>query len=376
MSPSLSRRAFSLVELLVVIAIMAVLIGLLLPAVQKVREAAARSRCSNNLKQVGLALHNYHDANLKFPLAVQPAYNPDGTATGPPWRPPAYYHQWWSWMAEMLAYVEGGNEFRVADSWARTNNAWPWGNGIVPSGAPGPLGVANPILGKYMSVYSCPTDPRKPVDNNPAVTGVNGDIAFTMYLGVCGRKGGSKPGDYPTVPGAPSRDGVLVAPGKLIAPDKVQMTDITDGTSNTLMVGERPPSQDLVWGWWFAGAGWEGHYFGGRGYYNGIRYMYGGTLDVTMSAREAADADFVYTYAGTEARCGPNLAKYLGLKPGDIIDPCHQMHFWSFHSGGANFVRADGSVVFLNYSIDPGIGDKDLFVALCTRNGGESVTFP
>jgi prepilin-type processing-associated H-X9-DG protein len=165
---------------------------------------------------------------------------------------------------------------------------------------------------------------------------------------------------------------VLNAPGKLIAPDKVQMTDITDGTSNTLMVGERPPSKDLNWGWWFVGPGWDG----GRAYYNGIRYQMGGTMDVLMSAREAAAADFVQDYDGTEARCAGKLAKYLGLKAGDLIDPCHQMHFWSFHSGGANFVRADGSVVFLNYSIDPGIGPSDLFVGLCTRNGGETVVFP
>ena len=74
--------------------------------------------------------------------------------------------------------------------------------------------------------------------------------------------------------------------------------------------------------------------------------------------------------------CNGGLSRYLGLKSGDIIDPCHQLHFWSFHSGGANFLRCDGSVVFLNYSADPGIGDFDPFVAMCTINGGESVNVP
>jgi prepilin-type N-terminal cleavage/methylation domain-containing protein/prepilin-type processing-associated H-X9-DG protein len=307
--PIRSRWGFTLIELLVVIAIIAILIGLLLPAVQKVRDAAARTQCINNLKQMGLALHNYHDVNGTFPAGVRYEF-------------PYYY---WSWMAQMMPYYEQDNLWKQADAYARTSpdtppyHWWPWGGFWITGGA-----RENPACGVKVKTLICPADGRQDLTIPPSVAYAGtpaandpnwGNIAFTGYLGVASGAQGDEAYEGLADP----------LPGVLFWKSKTKILSMTDGTSNTAIVGERPPSQDLYYGWWFAGAGYDGS----------------GDGDVVLGAR-------ALRYASS---LGCPASK-VGLQPGVLTNPCDQVHFWSLHSGGANFLFGDGSCKFVTYSGD------------------------
>jgi prepilin-type N-terminal cleavage/methylation domain-containing protein len=310
MVQSSRRRGFTLIELLVVIAIIGILIALLLPAVQKVRDAANRIKCENNLKQIGTALHNYHDTYGALP--------PGSDQTTPPVGSTPNYHLYWSWMALILPYVEQQNLYNQAEAWSRTGTHYqdPWD---PPS---------NPAQYTPMPVYSCPSDSR---DLTATYAGDNYgdgrtfDVAFTGFLGVNGIN-------------LHSHDGVFFTNAS------IAFKDVTDGLSNTLFVGERPPSEDLVFGWWFDGWGQGGT----------------GSSDVVLGVQELNDRSYSYSVCPR----GP-----YQFKPGELNNNCDQFHFWSLHAGGANFLFGDASVHFIPYTA------ANILPAMATRAGGETVEF-
>jgi prepilin-type processing-associated H-X9-DG protein/prepilin-type N-terminal cleavage/methylation domain-containing protein len=312
------RVGFTLLEVLVVIGIVSVLVGLLLPAVQKVRETAARIQCQANLKQLALAMHTYHDANHKFPMGVMFPTSADRRTES------VFATNYWSWMAQLMPYVEQDNLFRLADTYARRDfgnptkfSWWPWGDfWTTPQFA---TAQPNPALGVRLDVLACPTDERALQATYLVGDGLT--VAFTSYQGISGM-------------GSGRWDGILYWRSA------TRIADVGDGLSNTLLIGERPPSADLQYGWWFAGSGWDGY----------------GSGDVVLGASETAAAAFLGCPADK-----------VGLLPGNVQDTCDQLHFWSLHPGGANFALADGSVRFLAFSA------KGVLPALCTRGGGEVV---
>ena len=318
------RNAFTLIELLVVIAIIAVLIGLLLPAVQKVREAAARTDCVNNMKQIGLALHNYHDTNLVFPQGITekiPGYNDP--------------RQWLSWMGRILPWIEQGPLFKNMEDAYRSQGNFP-----DPF-----LNPPHQALSTVVQMLRCPSDSRQYI----AEYAQGYRVAFTGYLGCNGQN-------------VRSYDGILYWNSK------VRMGDVTDGLSNTILVGERPPSWDLVFGWWYCGAGqWD------YGFPPYVRNS--GSCDVTLGVAEIN----LRSVGIPELNACPIGPYQYG--PGTILYPCDQFHFWSLHSGGANFLMGDGSCRFLAYSagkatVPHGSSLIPLMTALGTRAGGEAASVP
>jgi prepilin-type processing-associated H-X9-DG protein/prepilin-type N-terminal cleavage/methylation domain-containing protein len=345
---------FTLVELLVVLAIIGVLIGLLLPAVQKIRDAAGRIKCANNLRQIGLALHNYNDSLGQFPPGLQGFQSP--------WeRPPNKgTHIFWSWLAELLPYVEQDNLYKQADAWSHQSDRDPayttfywvpfgdswtgWQNTRKP----------NPAIGTLIDIYLCPADSRNLRLEDLDFGAGTAPVAFTEYLGVAGFR--LAPWSWPS----PEKNN-----GVLGFRSKVRITDITDGSSNTFIVGERPPSADLYFGWWFAGLGYDNS---GRG-------------DHVLGPREYeyAAATFTGSWSASGESGIPCTQAYppngkVGFQPGRVQDSCDQTHFWSLHTGGANWAFADGHVRFLSYAVDSPAQPTSTFTALCTRDSGEVIS--
>jgi prepilin-type processing-associated H-X9-DG protein len=295
MSPK-KHLGTTLLEVLIVVAIIGILLGLTVPAVQKVRELMLRTECQNNLRQIGLGSHHYHTTVGSFPPGIRFKNAKD----------PLLFS---SWLTNLLPYVEQG------DLWAATEAAYKQQK----------LFFVNPPhigLSTVMRLYSCPADGRS---DRAQISQIDKRlVAFTGYLGVEGQ-------DLFSQNGIMYRDSYI------------RITDISDGTSQTLLAGERPPSTDFQFGWWYAGSGQNGT----------------GSGDMILGVQEFNTIEFTYP-------CGPGPFTFA---PGNVANQCDMFHFWSLHSGGAHFLFADGSVHFLTYSVAP------MLPALASRAGGETASY-
>lgn len=317
------RRGFTLIEVLVVIAIIALLIGVLLPAVQKVREAANRIKCANNLKQIALAAQNYHGTYERFPVGARLSVNVGGVPTGGT-----------TLWVELFPYIEQDNLYKLWDYKNNRNNV---------------AGEKNATQAQVIKLLICPSDPLpEPVSQleTSAPPWSLGIYGLSSYGGNAGQRS-STFGDAPPYPRL-TRDGIFFLPVDSRVDSSVCLAGITDGSSYTFLFGERDrrdPEFDRrrpeVWPSAFPTAGW-----GKWGFVAHAGIMGSVTLHsaVPINYRVPSGGDF----STLEDRASA---------------------FGSGHPGGANVAFADGHVQFLRESTS-----LEVLRALSTRAGGEVVS--
>jgi prepilin-type N-terminal cleavage/methylation domain-containing protein/prepilin-type processing-associated H-X9-DG protein len=349
-----SRRGFTLIELLVVIAIIAVLIALLLPAVQSAREAARRIQCTNNLKQLALAAHNYHDVNLCFPPGCMYMYVVG--VSGVP--APPYWNRQRGYLVDMLQFVEQGSLYNAFNQNYHTYTA-----------------PNTTVVMVGLSVAWCPSDPKVsvPVDMTPDgqfsgwAPGARVLMRYTSYLGNAGTLpmwDNPMNGTYATT--------MAQANGMMFYGSNVGISSVTDGTSNTILLGESAYGEDL--GSPTAGGG---HWW--------VGFNYGATLFTS----------FYPLNSQKKISAAADSNSFWGIWNSSMS---------SNHPGGANSAMADGSVRFIKdtistwpndqatgwptwvtpfntwgsaqtYTLNVPVGTSlPVFQAITTRNGGEVVS--
>jgi prepilin-type N-terminal cleavage/methylation domain-containing protein/prepilin-type processing-associated H-X9-DG protein len=337
---------FTLIELLVVIAIIAVLIALLLPAVQQAREAARRTQCKNNLKQLGLALHNFHDTFRHFPVGE---YNDD--------------HNSWGWAVYLLPYFDqaplytvmvnvttdqtcmfvpanmGGGQNTVSGS-----TSFPGAPNLdsINSGVAGfgqctlnttcgtSQGITGGAASRLLPALVCPSDIMPNLQNGYAKTCYLGNIGNSANWGATNLASGGYAGN--------KQNGILMNAGDNNQTFVTDMGGVSDGTSNTLAIGEVTASNGMT----------ISNNLGA--YWAGGRNQHGGGWNGPTAAEQFRAADVNYPINNT-------VASYVS-----------DFSFRSKHTGGAHFLMTDGSVRFISQNLD-GL----VYSALGSRNGGETV---
>jgi len=303
-------RGFTLIELLVVIAIIAVLIALLLPAVQQAREAARRTQCKNNLKQMSLAIHNYADVYLSFPMGSN-QFNHTGLVAS---------RGFMGWAIAILPFIEQNNLYgkynHLADSLSATNQV---------------------VRETSMPAYNCPSDPSIGQLLTPATgTCCSRVYATSSYRGVSGRSDGGKYfDDAGHSPFDNKNKGPLTATGNGLRPTR--FGDITDGTSNTLLIGEAHTRTTPT-----------------RGTFWAHTYTSYALSSITVGYP-------VPSFGITDYATCQSTAASLG-----VSDNACKRFFGSMHTGGVQFARCDGTVTFVSTNID-----LTVLGGLATVGGGE-----
>ncbi|WP_166828109.1 DUF1559 domain-containing protein [Thalassoroseus pseudoceratinae] len=308
------RHGFTLIELLVVIAIIAILIALLLPAVQQAREAARRTQCKNKLKQIALALHNYHDSVGVFPFSTICGINTNNTGI-------SNSNSRQSWFHMVLPYVEQDNLYQ--DMLVKIEaNQFPGG--------------WNPEASVVVDTFMCPTDPVNPKTTQQ---GFHGNYIPCHGAGNTGSGTGTPPANLR---------------GMFYPLSKTKLTDVKDGTSNTIMLGEIRLQEDSV-----PASGSGNVVCGGshdlRGRYHNTRH--GNSTFTTLRSPNTPTGDATQYCNGTE----------------DV--PCREcrstngeIHARSWHAGGVQVAMGDGSVRFFSDNTD-----QATFQALGTMRGKEVI---